>query len=100
MIKIVSRILSPRVADVSLLDRFQKADKIPDLPRRQFEFGHGRVTGDDPFRQRFFQILNRIIFVKRPKGRRNRQRALVVVANGVASGAIGRGELKSALSAS
>jgi hypothetical protein len=38
-----------------LLERFQEADEVADLPWIQLELGHARMTGHDPFAKRFFE---------------------------------------------
>ena len=54
-----------------LLERFQKADEIADLPGVQPELRHARMAGHDTFAKRFFERLDRIPLVKRSEGRRN-----------------------------
>jgi hypothetical protein len=40
---------------VLLLERFQKADEIADLPGIQPELGHARMTGRNTFAKRFLE---------------------------------------------
>jgi hypothetical protein len=43
-----------------VLERFQISDDVGDLTRIEAECGHGRMSGDNAFRQRLFEVLNRI----------------------------------------
>jgi hypothetical protein len=43
---------------------FQKGDEVADLVGIEAELRHGRMAGDDAFRQCFLQHFDRIMFVQ------------------------------------
>jgi hypothetical protein len=42
-----------------VLERFEISDDVGDLTRIEAECGHGRMSGDNAFRQRLFEVFNR-----------------------------------------
>ena len=67
-----------------MLKRFQENDEIADLPGIQPELRHARMTGDDPFAERFLERLDWISQVKRSEWRRNDKGTLSELVNGMA----------------
>src|SRR5687767_929266 len=80
-----------------LFERLEERDHVVDLTEVEPEFGHRRMTGDDPFGERLLEILDRILAVERPERRRCRKRARAQLVDGVALRAVRPHEDEAAL---
>ncbi len=66
--------------------------KSPDLTGIQREFRHVRMSRHDAFAKRFFERLDQIALVKRPKGRGDGQRASGILIDRMTLRAVGSRE--------
>jgi hypothetical protein len=70
-----SRFDVPQLSRRFSFQGLQEGDEVADLVGIKAELRHGRVPGDDAFRQRFLQCLYGIAFVQGSEGWRDLERA-------------------------